>query len=459
MRGASIRRCRRVASTSTPAVTWATVHLLYDPDRGGLVVGNINDPFAPLAAYQGDLLTEVNGVSLVGMSPDELAAYFREHPVVPGDVLRYQGDDGVLGATLLGVDVGAVPDFKQIDVAAKNVSAQNFDAELRVYLRQPGDYRLTDAAGTVLCDWAPFTSDATPLFVATGIPRTADDEYDLYVERRVDDKIRKFQVQFSLASAARRTVTEPVTVAPTVDVPDGPRVRERVRIRIPAGTDPAEVQRALEKAGVGPGAPGSGARAPGSPGSRLAGSGTGPGPRFARLPARERRLQRRPMPNRRRPLARLPLPRASPPRQSGSGSAHAGRIGHASPQCDSGACRWARNARSRRASDGFGDAGRRRWHPRRFGDADHDGDGQDGQDAAQESRVRRRRRKEVEIPGSPEGFQQATGASSRPGTRRVRSDRLGGVCRSCAAPLFPIGLVVLSFCAWACTPLGRLCLE
>ena len=231
---------------------------LYDPDRGGLVVGNINDPFAPLAAHQGDLVTEVNGVSLVGMSPDELAAYFREHPVVPGDVLRYQGADGVVGAMLLGVDVGAVPDFKQIDVAAKNVSAQNFDAELRVYLRQPGDYRLADAAGTVLCDWAPFASDATPLFVATGIPRTADDEYDLYVERRVDDKVRKFQVQFSLASAARRTVTEPVIVAPTVDAPDGPRVRERVRIRIPAGTDPAEVQRALKKAGVGPGAPGSG---------------------------------------------------------------------------------------------------------------------------------------------------------------------------------------------------------
>ncbi len=237
---------------------------VYDPDRGGLVVGDINDPFAPLAAYQGDLVTEVNGMSLVGMSPDELAAYFREHPVVPGDVLRYQGADGVLGATLLGVDVGAVPDFKQIDVAAKNVSAQNFDAELRVYLRQPGDYRLADAAGTVLCDWAPFASDATPLFVATGIPRTADDEYDLYVERRVDDKTRKFQVQFSLASAARRTVAEPV-IAPTVNVPDGPQVRERVRIRIPAGTDPAEVQRALEKAGVGPGAPGSGSRDPGSP--------------------------------------------------------------------------------------------------------------------------------------------------------------------------------------------------
>ncbi len=273
--------------------------LLYDKDRGGLVVGDINDPFAPLAAYQGNLLTEVNGVSLAGMSSDELAAYFREHPVVPGDVIRYQGDDGVLGATLLGVDVGAVPDFKQIDVAAKNVSAEKFDAELRLYLRQPGDYRLTDAAGTVLCDWAPFPSDATPLMVTTGIPRTAEDEYDLYVERRMDDKIRKFQVQFSLASAARRTVTEAVNVAPTVDVPDGPRVRERVRIRIPAGSDPADVQRALEKAGVGsgttapgdgPGSPGPGAPAPGAPapGSPAPGPGA-PAPR----PAMPNRLRHR----------------------------------------------------------------------------------------------------------------------------------------------------------------------
>jgi len=241
--------------------------LLYDKDRGGLIVGNINDPFAPLAAYQGSLLTEVNGVSLVGMTPDELAAYFREHPVVPGDVIRYQGEDGLLGATLLGVDVDAVPDFKQIDVAAKNISAEKFDAELRLYLRQPGDYRLVDAAGTVLCDWASFPPDATPLMVTTGIPRTAEDEYDLYVERKIDDKVRKFQVQFSLASAARRTVTEAVDVAPTVAVPDRPQVRERVRIRIPAGADPAEVQRALEKAGVGAGttAPGNPADGPGSP--------------------------------------------------------------------------------------------------------------------------------------------------------------------------------------------------
>lgn len=241
---------------------------LYDPDRGGLVVGRINDPFAPLAAHQGDLITEVNGVSLVGMSPEELAAYFRDHPVLPGDVLRYQGADGLLGATLLGVDVGAVPDFKQLDVAARNVSAERFDAELRLYLRQPGDYRLVDAAGTVLSDWAPFPSDATPLMVATNIPRTAEDEYDLYVERRTDDRIRKFQVQFSLAAAARRAVAEPVRVAPTVDVPDSPRVRERVRVRIPAGADPAAVQEALEKAGVGSGSmspPGSGAPAPGSP--------------------------------------------------------------------------------------------------------------------------------------------------------------------------------------------------
>lgn len=257
--------------------------LLYNKDRGGLIVGDSKNPFSPLAARQGDLLTEVNGVSLVGMSPDELEAYFREHPVVPGDVIRYQGDDGVIGATMLGV-VGAVPDFKQIDVEAKDVSAEKFDAELRLYLRQPGDYRLTDAAGKVLCDWAPFSADATPLMVATGIPRTPEDEYDLYVERKVDDKVRKFQVQFSLAAAAKRTVTEGVNVAPSVVAPVGPRVRERVRVRIPAGADPAEVKRALEKAGVGPealapaGGPGDG---PGGPGPGAPGPGPGapaPGP-------------------------------------------------------------------------------------------------------------------------------------------------------------------------------------
>ncbi len=246
---------------------------VYDADRGGLVVGDINDPFAPLAAYQGRLVTEVNGVSLVGLSPDELTAYFRDHPVLPGDVLRYEGSDGTLGAALLGVDVGAVPDFKQIDVAARNVSENSFDAELRLYLRQPGDYRLVDAAGTTLSDWTPYPADATPLIVAQNIPRSAGDEYDLYVERRQDDRVRKFQVQFSLAAAARRAVVDPVRVQPVdtvIDAPNAPRVRERVRVRIPRGSDPAAIQQALEKAGVGsgtmaPGAPAPGTPAPGTP--------------------------------------------------------------------------------------------------------------------------------------------------------------------------------------------------
>lgn len=305
--------------------------LLYDKDRGGLIVGNINDPFAPLAAYQGNLLTEVNGVSLVGLSPDELAAYFREHPVVPGDVIRYQGDDGVLGATLLGVDLDAVPDFKQIDVAAKNLSAERFDAELRLYLRQPGDYRLVDAAGTVLCDWASFPADATPLMVTTGIPRTAEDEYDLYVERRIDDKTRKFQVQFSLASAARRTVTEAVNVAPTVTVPDGPQVRERVRIRIPAGADPAEVQRALEKAGVGsgtrapgdgPGSPGPGAPAPGAPAPAPGAPAPGPGAP-APAPGAPAPAPGAPAPAPGKPAPGSPAPASPMPGGSGTGAPNA----------------------------------------------------------------------------------------------------------------------------------------
>jgi hypothetical protein len=210
--------------------------LLYDADLGGVVIGDV-DPFSPLAEIPaGTLLTEVDGRSVLDMSADELAAYFARNPITGDSVIRYRGLDGIDGALLLGA-VGVVRDLKLLDVTSANVSASQFDAEMRVYLREPGEYRLTDESGNPLSDWTAFPADATPTMIAAGIPRNADDDYELYVERRIGDRVRKFQMPFKL---------EAERVRPSVDVvdptildrdPDGTRVRERIRIRVPGSGD------------------------------------------------------------------------------------------------------------------------------------------------------------------------------------------------------------------------------
>jgi hypothetical protein len=257
--------------------------LMYDNTRG-LIVGTDVDPFSPLGIVpRGSQIVELNGIALDQMSPEELAAYFRSHRIGEGDVLRYRGRDGLLGTVLLGDRVGVVRDFKLLDVLSTNVTPQAFDADLRMYLRQSGEYRLTDAAGAPLSEWAAYPQDATPLMSLTGVARNADDDYELYVERRIGDQVRRFQVPFKL-EPERTTV--PV-VAPViqevdddadyeyVDAPDGTRTRVRKTIRTirrPATGSSSTVIRGPDGAVAAtrpdlssPSAPAPGSPAPGSP--------------------------------------------------------------------------------------------------------------------------------------------------------------------------------------------------
>jgi len=254
--------------------------LRYD-DNGGLIVARDVDPFSPLGVVpRGAQIVELNGVALDRMSPDELAAYFRT--VGEGDVIRYRDRDGVLGTVLLGDKVGVVRDFRLLDVLSTNVTPQAFDADLRMYLRLPGEYRLTDAAGSPLSEWAAYPQDATPLMSLSGIARNADDDYELYVERRIGDQIKRFQVPFKLEPERAERVIEAVDVDPViidtpdadrviVDDPDGDRVRVKKTIRTirrPAGGGAAVIRPgdgSLASSGPGSPAPGSPAPAPGSP--------------------------------------------------------------------------------------------------------------------------------------------------------------------------------------------------
>ena len=155
--------------------------LLYDADRGGLIVGE-NDPFAPLGVIpRGARIIDHNGIGLVGLDGVGIGDHFGGYPIQEGDVIRYVGDDGVTRTMLLGGGkLGVVQDVKFFEVTPLNVTADNFNAEMRVYLRMAGDYRLADAAGTGLTEWANCPSDATPVMTSASIPRNPEDDYELY---------------------------------------------------------------------------------------------------------------------------------------------------------------------------------------------------------------------------------------------------------------------------------------
>ena len=205
--------------------------LRYDAERGLMLSADV-DPFSPLGLIpRGSQLVELNGVRLDGMSPDELAAFFRRRRFGEGDVVRYRGVDGVLGTHIIGGRLGVVRDFRLLDVLSSNVTEDSFDAELRLYLRLAGEYRLTDAEGQPLSEWAAYPGDATPLIAVPGLARQPGDDYELYVERRIDDRVRRFQVPFTLAPERTEAVYREGRVGPTVrrDV-EAPTVRDDVEV-------------------------------------------------------------------------------------------------------------------------------------------------------------------------------------------------------------------------------------
>ena len=83
-------------------------------------------------------------------------------------------------------------------VEFNDVSAKDFAAGLRVAVRERGEYRISDGRGKALSDWQKLDAGATALLPAGKISRAPDDEYELFVERKIGGQTRRFQIPFRL---------------------------------------------------------------------------------------------------------------------------------------------------------------------------------------------------------------------------------------------------------------------
>ncbi|MFP6656797.1 MAG: hypothetical protein VB853_01375, partial [Pirellulales bacterium] len=79
--------------------------------------------------------------------------------------------------------------------------AQAFRAELNFNVRKAGDYRVTDAAGQPLSDWATVPAGSPLTLNTAAIQRLgAGAEYDIKVERKIGDAVIVFPITIKLES-------------------------------------------------------------------------------------------------------------------------------------------------------------------------------------------------------------------------------------------------------------------
>jgi hypothetical protein len=167
--------------------------------RGGnVVVGDVS-PFSVLGEVPtGSVITKYNGNILDGYTADGIKSYFARHPASIGDVIEYRTPDGTISTLALGATLGAVQDVRLVNVDSINLTAADFNAQLVLLLRRQAEYRLSDQQGNSLSDWNMYGPDATVTIVSAKIARTADDEYEIYVDRKIDEIIKRFQITFKL---------------------------------------------------------------------------------------------------------------------------------------------------------------------------------------------------------------------------------------------------------------------
>ena len=167
---------------------------------GQLVVGDAapDSALAVAGLAPGSIVTGINGTKLEGLAPDELGKYFAGHPVVAGDELAFRTPEGKAGLATLGDRFQAVQDVRLVGVDFSDVSAKDFAAGLRVAVRERGEYRISDGQGKPLSEWQKLDPGSTALLQAGKVVRTPDDEYELFVERKMGAATRRFQIPFRL---------------------------------------------------------------------------------------------------------------------------------------------------------------------------------------------------------------------------------------------------------------------
>ncbi len=167
---------------------------------GGLVVGDVlaGTPLAVAGIPSGAIITGADGIRFEGSPVAQLKEYLAGNPIGPGTVLQYRlpGDDE-LHIVQLNEARGVSP-VRLVEVRARNVSATEFSAELTLELREEGEYRLVDGQGKPLSERQHLGPLVTATMLTTSLPRSADREYDVWVERQIGETIKKFQITFKL---------------------------------------------------------------------------------------------------------------------------------------------------------------------------------------------------------------------------------------------------------------------
>ena len=167
---------------------------------GQLIVGDVapDSPLAVAGVAPGSVITGVNGATLAGIPPDKVADYFAEHPVVAGDALQVLTPAGKASQVALGDRFQAVQDVRLVGVEFTDVAVKDFAPTLRVAVREAGEYRISDGQGKALGEWQKLDAGSTAVLSAGKIARTPDDEYELFVERKIGTQTKRFQIPFRL---------------------------------------------------------------------------------------------------------------------------------------------------------------------------------------------------------------------------------------------------------------------
>lgn len=180
---------------------------------GGVVVSN-NLPTGSLLTGlpAGAVVTSIGGTDLSTIPPADLKGYLASH-LVNGAPIRYRLADGTLGGRILGTTI-LQTDVSLASVRAIDPTDIDFAAEFQINVIEAGDYRVVDAANQPLSDWTPIAARGIGYIKTTKIKRTSDDDYDVFVERKIGERVRRFQLQFKLKADQASPGTPLPTPAP-----------------------------------------------------------------------------------------------------------------------------------------------------------------------------------------------------------------------------------------------------
>lgn len=127
----------------------------------------------------------------------------------PGVGAGNNGGTGVGAGAAVGVPVDvvdvktpeaslAVQEVKLLGLRISNLARNNFRPELVIAVSDAGYYRVVDSNGEALCDWVLLEANAKTTLKCLAVPRTINNEYDLYVERKIGDFTKRYQFPFKL---------------------------------------------------------------------------------------------------------------------------------------------------------------------------------------------------------------------------------------------------------------------